>query len=375
MKIAIFTLPLRNYNYGGILQNYALQTFLIKNFNCEVQTIDYKFHSSIKAKCKSLIKDLILSRYSNFKKNVNIEFEVFFKQHLSLSPFFHSYKDVNNYLAENKFNVLITGSDQVWRLDYAYGDIKKLMFLDFNSLDKDIKKLAYAASFGVDTWKYKNETAYVTNALDSFDGIAVRESSGIDVCKDNFNLKDIKHLIDPTLLLHKEDYILNFSLKDIQHKNIYAYVLDNDTEKITALNQIKTKLNLDLNIIELASEFLFKVNYKNYKKYDGLKAESLPDWLQSFYSAKYVITDSFHGMVFSIIFNKPFIALGNKKRGMSRFQSLLKQLDLEDRLFYKIDETQIISKLSEPIDYNKVNNLLNKEKNISLEYFKKFINE
>lgn len=374
-KIAIFTLPLRNYNYGGVLQNYALQTFLTKNFNCEIQTIDYKFYNSNKAKYKSILKDLLFSGYSNFKKNVNSEFHVFFNQKLNLSPFFQTYSSVNKFINNNEFDLLISGSDQVWRLDYALGDTRKLMFLDFKNLNINIKKIAYAASFGVDQWEYKEHTAFVKNTLKSFDAISVRESTGIDICKNNFSLNNVKHLLDPTLLLNKEDYIKSFNLKNKINNNIYAYILDNTNEKIEKLNQIKSQLNLDLNIIELASEFLFKVRINNYKDYKDLKAESINDWLQSFYSSKYIITDSFHGMAFSIIFNKPFVVIGNKKRGMSRFQSLLQQLELEDRLFYDFNQNQIIEKLNEPINFDKVNQVIQLEKNRSLHYFKEFIHE
>src|SRR5690606_7007446 len=158
MKIAIFTLPLRNYNYGSVLQNYALQTFLNKNFNCEVQTIDYNIFRSNEIKIKTFLQKVVYSGYWKFKNEVNKEFDAFFKNNLKLSPLMGSYQSVNQYLVKNKFDVLITGSDQVWRLDYAFGDIAKLMFLNFDGFKNPVKKVSYAASFGVDKWTYDNKT-------------------------------------------------------------------------------------------------------------------------------------------------------------------------------------------------------------------------
>lgn len=368
MKIAIFTLPLRNYNYGGVLQNYALQIFLIKNFNCEVQTIDYNFYRSNKIKIKTFLHKLVYSDYWKFKNGVNNEFDTFFKNNLKLSPLMGTYKSVNQYLIKNKFDVLITGSDQVWRLDYAFGDIAKLMFLNFDGFKNPVKKVSYAASFGVDKWTYDNKTTEVKNALNNFDAISVREDSGLEICKKVFNV-DAKNLIDPTLLLSKEEYIDQLKLnKKENSKFLYSYILDISEEKRLVLDQIKTKLNVELATTILASELLYKAKPHNYKQFEGLKAESINEWVNSFYNSEYIITDSFHGMVFSIIFNKPFIVIGNKERGLSRFQSLLKKLNLEDRLFYDFDQNKMYNKLTEAIDYKHVNAVIEREREISKDF-------
>lgn len=107
----------------------------------------------------------------------------------------------------------------------------------------------------------------------------------------------------------------------------------------------------------LINDFCRKNNIKPYRVGTHLENGCLPsieNWLASFDQAKYVITDSFHGSVFSIIFNKPFITIGNKERGMSRFNSLLKQFNLEDRLL--VDEQ--LDCITDP-NWVKVNNILN----------------
>lgn len=375
MKIAIFTLPLRNYNYGGVLQNYALQTFLIKNFNCEVQTIDYNIYRSTEIKIKTFLQKVVYSGYWKFKNEVNKEFDTFFKNDLKLSPLMGSYQSVSQYLVKNKFDVLITGSDQVWRLDYAFGDISKLMFLNFEGFKNPVKKVSYAASFGVDKWTYDNKTTEIKNALNSFDAISVREDSGLEICKKVFNV-DAKNLIDPTLLLSKEEYIDQLKLNRKENsKFLYSYILDISEEKRLILDQIKTKLKVELATTILASEILYKVKPNNYKQFKGLKAESINEWVNSFYNSEYIITDSFHGMVFSIIFNKQFIVIGNKERGMSRFQSLLKKLNLEDRLFYDFDQNKMYNKLTEVIDYKHVNFIIKKEREISKDFLNHIINK
>ncbi|MFV0149467.1 polysaccharide pyruvyl transferase family protein [Empedobacter falsenii] len=375
MKIAIFTLPLRNYNYGGVLQNYALQTFLAKNFNCEVQTIDYNIYPSTEIKIKTFLQKVVYSGYWKFKNEVNKEFDTFFKNDLKLSPLMGSYQSVNQYLVKNKFDVLITGSDQVWRLDYAYGDIAKLMFLNFDGFKKPVKRVSYAASFGVDKWTYDNKTTEVKNALNAFDAISVREDSGLEICNKVFNV-DAKNLIDPTLLLSKDEYVNQLKLNKKENTNfLYSYILDISEEKRLILDKIKAKLNVELATTILASEILYKVKPNNYKQFKGLKAESINEWVNSFYNSGHIITDSFHGMVFSIIFNKPFIVIGNKERGMSRFQSLLKKLNLEDRLFYDFDQNKMYNKLTEAIDYEYVNSIIKNEREVSKDFLNHIINK
>lgn len=364
-KVAIITLPLRNYNYGGILQNYALQQYLMQNFDVEVETIDYQFlpKESLFRRFKMLVHKTIYKGYYQFRKKTNQHLEDFITSEIHLTSPLHSSSKITEYIKKKGIDLLITGSDQVWRLDYA-GIFYPQMFLNFDD-ELKCRKISYAASFGFDEWKFPEKTKEIQNYFQDFDAISVRENSGEKILKNTFGEK-AQHLLDPTLLLDKNHYhklLSEFTIpKKKEKKILYAYILDIDADKEEKLNNIAYLLNVDLKKTELLENKLREVNNHNYKQYQNLNSDSIEEWLAGFYQADYIITDSFHGTVFSIIFNKPFIAIGNEKRGMSRFESLLSSLDLAEHLCSDFDETEIIKYLQKPIDYTKVETKINKEK-------------
>lgn len=375
-KIAIITLPLRNYNYGGILQNYALQKYLMNRFGAEVETIQFRFVPKLKPiqKIKAALHRIIYRSYYRFKENVNMHLEGFILANIQESVELSSKTRVEAYLKDQRFDVLVTGSDQVWRLDYA-GNYYNLLFLDFPKL-KNSKKLSYAASFGFDNWKFAERTQEIKKYLQDFDGVSVREDSGVKIAKETFDVQ-ASHLPDPTLLLKKEDYLQllsdNQTIKKSETKTLYAYILDLDDSKIKVLNQISQHLHADLKIIELTENQLYKINNHNFTQYDQVLAEPMEDWLASFYHADYIITDSFHGTVFSIIFQKPFIALGNEKRGMSRFSSLLVSLGLEEHLSLDFDADKMSKILSQKIHYNEVEDKISSLRTKTYQFFQKHL--
>lgn len=374
-KIALFTLPLRNYNYGGILQNYALQQYLVNELGMEVETIDFRLQTqSGKRKIKMFIHQILYKKYYEFKNNVNIHLERFIMTQIKATPIFKTKSQITNYLKKEKFDLFITGSDQVWRLDYA-ASAYQILFLDFPEINT-VKKMSYAASFGFDHWKFAERTQEIKKYLQDFDGVSVREDSGVKIAKETFDVQ-ASHLPDPTLLLRKEDYVQLLSdkqtIKKSEIKTLYAYILDLDDSKIKVLNQISQQLHADLKIIELAENQLSKINNHNFSQYDQVLAEPMEDWLASFYHADYIITDSFHGTVFSIIFQKPFIALGNEKRGMSRFSSLLKSLGLEEHLSLDFGADKMSRILSKNIHYNEVEDKLSSLRTKTYQFFQKHL--
>ena len=149
-KIGIVTLPLRNYNYGGILQNYALQKYLIETFNVEVYTImvDYKQQ---KDKIKQKLFKLLYYDISKIKKSINSNLENFILSNIHTTETFYEIDDVSLFLKQNSFEVIITGSDQVFRSQYLNNQLERIMFLDYDNKDNGTKKIAYAASFGKDS--------------------------------------------------------------------------------------------------------------------------------------------------------------------------------------------------------------------------------
>lgn len=373
-KIGIVTLPLRNYNYGGILQNYALQKYLIETFNVEVYTImvDYKQQ---KDKIKQKLFKLLYYDLKEIKKSINSNLENFMLSNIHITETFYEIEDVSLFLKQNSFDVIITGSDQVFRSQYLNNQLERIMFLDYDKKENGTKKITYAASFGKDSWEKQDSKKVVENYLKNFDAISVREDSGISICNNDFGVEAVQ-LIDPTLLLNINEYVVlfNHQTKSIKSKSImFSYVLDQSENKKKLIQKISNQLEAESSQIELLNDQLSKINRSNYKEFQRKKAASIEDWLFSFYEADYIITDSFHGVVFSILLNKPFVALGNEFRGMTRFQSLLKLFNLEEHLVLDGNEDKILKLLRKTIDYEKVNAILLQERNKSFNYLEKAI--
>ena len=333
MKIGILTLPLHT-NYGGILQAYALQTVL-ERMGHEVCLIEKKrkpFQLPLwKAPLvygKRIIRNVTGHPFPIFyEQKINREKPIV-QQHTD--RFIHKYikrRFVDDFseIKETDFDVIVVGSDQVWRPKYFKDSIEHA-YLDFTK-DWNIKRIAYAASFGTDEWEYTPEqTRRCGELLKHFNGISVREDSGVDLCRTHFGV-EAQQVLDPTMLLTKEDYIQLFENTDTPKSKgtLLNYILDETPEKLTLIDQIAKEKDL----------IPFRVNSKVENKKAPLQERiqpSVEQWLRGFYDAEFVVTDSFHACVFSILFNKPFIAIGNEDRGTSRFTSLLSMFGLKDRL-------------------------------------------
>lgn len=161
-----------------------------------------------------------------------------------------------------------------------------------------------------------------------------------------------KQVLDPTLLLQKDDYIRLFEKSNTPKSNgtLLNYILDASTEKTEMVGRIAKKLGLTP----------FRVNASEGE----CVQPSVEQWLRGFYDAEFVVTDSFHACVFSIMFNKPFIAIGNIDRGLSRFSSLLSTFNLCDRLITSVPEYDG----NGIINWSKVNSLLNKKRHDSMSF-------
>lgn len=334
MRILILTLPLY-INYGGILQCYALQTVLKRMGHCvkvlskPQYGISYYWIYPL-AVCKRLIKRYI------FRKDVDIlkaPHEVIRK---NTDRFIKQYIDkynCKNWTSEiiHKFDAVVVGSDQVWRPKYSQPI--EFSFLSFLG-DSKIKRISYAASFGVDRCEYTEEQLKICSFfLSKFDAVSVRETSGVDLCSIYFGV-DAVQMIDPTLLLSADDYrkLINNAETKLPKGNMLVYILDKTENKINLVNKIAAEKGLIPFWLDSPDERNDKLPLKERMKM------SVEQWLRSFDEAEFVLTDSFHGCVFSIIFKKQFLAIGNKERGLSRFSSLFKQLSLEERLIISFDE-------------------------------------
>lgn len=366
MKIGILTQPLHT-NYGGLLQNFALQ-MVLKKMGHDVITLDWKN------------KEAPLSFRQRLARTKGVIFSLFQSKQILTGKSFYSFKNDNikstrKITKEGEFALIseqqgieafIVGSDQCWRPLYSFPYLEE-MFLSFAKDKKDIKRIAYAASFGTDDWEFtEKQTAECSALVQLFDSVTVRESSGIDLCRKYLNI-NASLVLDPTLLLTQSDYsaLLQDESSLSNSGSLYYYVLDSNNEIYQFIKHVS-------DITGFNPYFVSIVN-KNIKDCPGEAIEpSVYSWIKGFQDAKMTIVDSFHGMVFSIIFNKPFWVVGNKTRGMSRFESLLKLLGLEDRLvnLQKGDSVD----LNRPIDWKLVSSKLEILRKSSLDILNNALN-
>ena len=220
----------------------------------------------------------------------------------------------------------------------------------------EAKKIAFSASFGVGKEEFLNENSeeiieHMKNSLQSFDFISVREKSGVEICKEVLGV-DAEWIIDPVFILEKAKYeeLLNNATKDYSNK-IVSYVLDNDKNYDRAYRHLEKQYNAK--IVKLADS-----------------NESVENWLSAIKDCKLFITDSFHGICFALIFNKPFICISNKSRGATRFESILEMLNIEYQCIDNIDEIyerECIFK----VNYDAVNKRIEEERQRGLVFLQK----
>lgn len=333
-KVAILTQPL-GHNYGGLLQAYALQAY-VKKLGCEVETLDRRtLEAKVSAKSHMVnFAKLMLGRIKSIptvKKQAWVLEELArFRDHwITMSPRITDEQELRAYYQDRQFDAFLVGSDQVWRPRYSPSILN--FYLDFlDDIKSQAKRIAYAASFGVDSWEYTSElTKKCKSLVQKFDAVAVREGSAVDLCNERLGVA-AEWVVDPTLLLEPADYapLISECGKNANAGCVLSYVLDQAPEKRSIANSVG--ITLGIKVFSIKPEHsIAKVRTKDL---DKCRFPSVESWLQSFHDASFVVTDSFHGTVFSILFNKPFIAIGNSARGMARFESLLSQFGLVERL-------------------------------------------
>lgn len=355
-KIGILTFQWStNRNFGASLQSYACMT-LLKKFSEEVKIIDF-FKEDLKNDLKGKILIWLESRF----------FEKYNKKFLKLTAKVEDFEGLKKLNSE--FDTFVVGSDQVWRGMWSLSS-KTNYFFDF--VEDSKKKIAYAASFGVDNWEGdKKLTEKIKPLIKRFDAISVREESGIDICKNTFEIDNAVCVLDPTLMISKEDYqpILD-DWKDKSHlnKKYIAHMLLDDTEELKKESEkIGEYLEANINYIK------GKIKKILWKKYFGYSKVS--QWLTYLKDAELVITDSFHCTVFSIIFHKKFVVVANPTRGVARLETLLEKVGLEDRFFTNIKKVIESGILDKEIDYNEVEKKLAIHREYSMDFLKKALED
>jgi hypothetical protein len=361
-KVGIVNFQFSKNNYGAVLQAAAIE-YAIRQLGYDVQHINFIPEPGNPKVVK--FKRAILSMLNFFtKKDTSVKalgesvFESFRDDYLSRT--LKTYKNgAELSQISDDYAYIVVGSDQVWRPEYTNG-CPLSFFLNF--ADEKCKRVSYAASFGHDKWTAQDDhdlTAKVKKELKRYKSISVRESSGVEICKDIFNVHS-EHVLDPTLLVGEgyfSEVIESYNHIDRSEKLVY-YKLDHSGVFVEQLKVIAHRTSLTIENIY-------------HKKVDGeLYFNGVEEWLWKIKNSELVITDSFHCVCFSILFRKKFIYASNESRGMSRLESLLGLLGLENRVC--LDDSELSNKrYDENIDYRIVDMKLRELRESSLSFLKK----
>ena len=324
-KIGIITFHAAD-NYGAVLQAYALQTY-ISTQGHEAEIIDFAPDSVKKANTplfvheksfvKKLIKQiLIIPNYFKLKKR-NRKFNEFRNAWLKRSQHFGSSEEIRN--STHNYDLCITGSDQVFNPLIKNSDI---YYLDFCN---GIKKMAYAPSFGIKD--FSNVGDNTKKLIKDFDYLSCREADGAEFLSTVIG-ETVPVVSDPVFLLSPEEWS-KITQKPQKEKYIFVYDLNGGNSLIEIANKIKAETNLP--IICVTTKKYANTRYNVDELHCNFGPEEFVSYIQH---AEYVVTDSFHGLAFSVLFNRKVVSFIALKHAASRIQSLLERLGIADRLFY-----------------------------------------
>ena len=371
MKIGILTLPLET-NYGGILQAYALQKTL-RDMGHDVLTIDHhqpkrykSFFHHLRGYINRCVQHYIYGKDISIYWNGFMPPEIYKRISSNTQPFIEkNIKKTQRILTtklieiekEYNFDAYVVGSDQVWLPTYF-----PHTFLPFLHRDNVIK-IVYAASSGRLSWMdFESSVTQARKFSRTFKAFSTREES-LGRRASNVLQRDVVTVLDPTMLLEPQDYI---SVSEdgwiFPEKTLFTYVLDRSSEKKQIIEEIAKKYNLEIIEGNVKTDYVKKKGIN----LDDCVFPSVERWIQGISASSFVVTDSFHGTVFSILFNKPFISIGNARRGLERFDSLLRMFNLHNRLVCSLKD--VVEKETEMIDWNFVNAKLSERRKKSLEF-------
>ena len=348
MKIALLTYFAAD-NYGAVLQAYATIKALEQQGH-EVALVNY----TIPEPPRSWMKNLLL-----YPKHLKLErfrgkwFKRLTRPYLSTAELQQDPPKADCYLV---------GSDQTWN-PFISREMTRGFFLDFG--DNKVLRTTYAASFGMSEWEDSKwmSAEDAKQLLGRFDFISIRETSGVKLLREKFGVKDVTQVIDPALLFpHYDELTGAMTLGD----ELILYKLVNSANYYEHARQLGQLLDCPLRSIG------------SIRRIKGVRCaypESLEGWMRRLASARYVITDSFHGTVVSLLYGRQFIiCVGDPKR-ITRIQSLLAQLGLEDRILLDTDSIEkMAERLNAPIDYETVHLRLQTLRAESFEYMKRLKN-
>lgn len=355
-------------NYGSLLQAFATIDIINKlGHNCEI--IDY--HRPNERGIKNVISQLKnKNKYCSFLKRLayiavrypielysQVKFDAMHRKYLTTTACFTNPDDLKQLQAD----VFITGSDQVWG-PTADGHFDSSYFLNF--VDDSVPKIAYSASFGRTEFDDATIDAYKKLLL-RYNAIAVREKSAVELIK-MWQLNNcVGQVLDPTLLLNRKEWLnliplKNYAQKYAKKKYILIYQIHNDpTLSIYAKNLAK---HLNLNLLRVSPSF-----HQIMRSGKLICCPDLPELFALFDNAECIVTDSFHGTCFSIIFEKQFIEILPNNGTSTRNQNILEMTNLSDRIVTDFNDFSIAGK---PIDYKNVRSIIETERVHSINVLK-----
>ena len=370
MKIALVVFRF-GPSHGSLLQTYAL-TRTLESLGHQVTIIDRQRPIRLQ-NINTMIKRVVLSlshgnlelgdfRLGEHPRQVMKPFRKFIKknfanQYITLT----TESQLNIVGSEQGFGAYIVGSDQTWRPMYVYNIYN--YFLDFVPRFRKVIRLSYAASFGTSVWEYtKEQENRCKELIRQFDGVSVRESDGVDLCKKYFSI-DAVHVLDPTLLLNASDYRKLIVTSKPFEKYVGFNFLDNNNAKMQLVEDVCRLMNVgkrSMNTIQQSKSRKYKL------------MPTIEEWIMNIDQSEIAIVDSFHATVFSIILHKNFFTIANIDRGMARFTSLLGTLGLEERL---ITENTHLTKqqIFAPINWNLIDAKLDELRRESINFLKKYL--
>jgi len=361
MNIGIITFH-SAHNYGAMLQAFALQKYIKNNYNCNVKNINFNTDKDIKAykifkkhkKIHSYIWEILkFLHYSELKKRHN-SFELFLKNYIDTTERYSTYEK----LIENppQFDVYISGSDQVFS---PKGKELNAYYLNFGP--KHIKRIAYAPSFGYKTVP-DNMKKQISILLNRFNRLSAREISGCEIIKE-LTGKDVPNVVDPVFLLNPEHYHDIAKPVKIKYKKyILCYSLVGIKKQTALAGKLKELTGLPIILLKPSASLPIKGIDKTIRSAGPL------EFLWLFENADFVVTDSFHGTAFSLVFKKNFFSAIAFPEKAERIYSILNEIELNDRI---IDNPIEITKNNLEINYHIPSKKLEEKINTSKEYLKK----
>lgn len=352
MKAAVITINY-GYNYGNRLQCYAIN-YLLKTMGIKVENLKKEQNFSTVVKLKLFIKSKLRIRLNGYEKRI-IKFNQFNHKYLNIKNIYNYIQQGTVELLNDKYDCFICGSDQIWNPYFGFNsDIEYLSFV------KDKKKIALSASFGVDDIGENEE--HVAKLLEKIDCISVREENAKKIVE-RITDKQATLVCDPTLVLSKNEWMhIECRPKFVnQDKFLVCYLLEKyDSELMDKIAELARINNLRIYYIE--DEFK-KLGKANVDEYSLGPAEFI--WMIR--NSELVVTDSFHAVAFSIIFERQFKILrrNNMMNMNSRLNTILKKFNIE-KAYFNCDEI----KEKTVMDYNYIEKKIKTEKELFLKFLK-----